>query len=382
MKSRAAGAAGAGNGASGFKILPPSCSTSRIAVAHCDGAATHRRCNRGSIDDRRGFAMNAYPPLRWYAFAAFLAATASTSAALDQANAMSKEQAREQCRAQFVPVVQDCVRRKAAASGGSPTQYIAGCRAAILPQARECVAKLMGVGAPPADAGGTDTGATGPAAAPTGAAEPDVAAITLPPPSGRGRVVLVLSGIDGPFPFTDYAQKIASLGYYTVLLDGRQILSDDMQGGARLQKVIAKAQSAPNALPGKVAVIGFAVGGGGALEYAESQPDTVATVIAYYPVTAFIAKAGGMKTFVGNFQVPLLVFAAAKDSFQNCCLLATAKDMDAAAKALGKPMQLVVYPAADHDFAAGPNVRAGDAADAWQRTSDALHQYLNDQAAH
>ena len=30
-----------------------------------------------------------------------------------------------------------------------------------------------------------------------------------------------------------------------------------------------------------------------------------------------------MKSFVAKFQVPLLAFAAAKDTAKNCCLLAT-----------------------------------------------------------
>ncbi len=78
-----------------------------------------------------------------------------------------------------------------------------------------------------------------------------------------------------------------------MLLDGKAILAADRQGGgARLQKVIAKAQRSSNALPGKVAVIGFALGGGGALAYAEAEPALVATVITYYPATSFIDKFG------------------------------------------------------------------------------------------
>ena len=152
-------------------------------------------------------------------------------------------------------------------------------------QARECVMKLMAV------AGAHE------AATAALASETDIA-----PPSGKGRVVIVLSGIDGPGPVQDFGNKVAQLGYFTVLVDGNAILSEDRQGGTRLTQVIAKAQALPNALPGKVAVIGFAAGGGGALAYAEAQPNTVASVIAYDPVTAFVAKVGGMKAFVSNFK--------------------------------------------------------------------------------
>jgi len=101
-------------------------------------------------------------------------------------------------------------------------------------------------------------------------------------------------------------------------------------------------------------------------------------------VTAFIAKVGGMKAFVGNFQVPLLAFAAAQDKFKDCCLLATIQDMQTTAKALNKPMELIVYPNADHNFsfAGGPTYRQDDADDAWKHTTDTLHQAFGDAATH
>jgi dienelactone hydrolase len=281
--------------------------------------------------------------------------------------ANDEEAARAQCREKFVPVVKDCVRQKVMASGGPPAKYIPGCRAAIMDQARECVMKLMAAAS--AHAAATAALAT----------ETDIA-----PPSGKGRVVVVLSGIDGPDPLQDFANKVAQLGYFTVLLDGKAILAEDKQGDTRLAEVIAKAQASPNALPGKVAVIGFATGGGGALAYAEAQPNTIATVITYDPVTAFIAKVGGMKAFVSKFQLPLLAFAAAQDKFKDCCLLATIQDMQATAKALDKPMELIVYPNADHNFTfvGGATYRADDTENAWTHTVDTLHQALGDAAMH
>jgi dienelactone hydrolase len=274
-----------------------------------------------------------------------------------EAGAASIEQAKAQCHDRFVPVVRSCVRKKWADSGGSPSQYIAGCREAIMPQARACVAQLLG-----ADKEGEESIS----------AEIDVA-----PPSGQGRVVLILSGIDGTDPYKEYAEMIAKLGYYAAVIDGRDILSPDQKGGDRLQKAITKALGSPKAVAGKIAVIGFSAGGGGALSYAERRPDAVSTVIAYYPATSFIAKVTDMKTFVGKFQVPLLVFAAGKDDFNNCCLLATAKEMANNAKELGKPIEFLVYPDAGHNFIKGSSYRADDAEDAWKRTVDKLHQYLN-----
>lgn len=215
-----------------------------------------------------------------------------------------------------------------------------------------------------------------------GAAERGAAAIDLAPPSGHGRVVIMISGSEGPGALKGYAEKIAKLGYYAVVLDGREISPADRQGRVRLQEAIATARHSSHAVPGKIAVIGFALGGGGALAYAERQPAAVSIVIAYDPVTAFIARSRHVKSFVGGLQVPLVVFAAGKDKFKNCCLLRTVTAMDAAANELGKPMELVVYPHADHNFIAGPNFRAREAADAWRRTAAALRDYVNAASAH
>ena len=276
---------------------------------------------------------------------------------IGDAGAFTLQQAEARCRGKFTPVVRECVRRKVMQTGGNPAQYIPGCRSSIASKARDCVAKAMGAGAPDSE-------------------------IDLRPPSGRGRVVMMLSGVDGAGPYKPYAEKVAKLGYYVVLIDGREIWTKDKRGGDRLAKAIAAAQNSANAKRGKVAVIGFSLGGGDALAYAERRPDKVATVIAYYPLTKFISKVTDMKTFVDKFQVPLLAFAGAKDTFQNCCLLATIQSMQATAKDLGKPMDLVVYPDAQHNFIKDASYRPADANDAWKRTTAALAQYLGDTPAH
>ncbi len=163
----------------------------------------------------------------------------------------------------------------------------------------------------------------------------------IPPPSGKGRVVIVVSGALGPDYNEDYAERVAKLGYDTILLKGDDILSPDKQGGARLQQAIARAQGSSNALPGKVAVIGISKGGGGALTYATKLPDVVSVVVVYYPATAFLLKLhANLKSFV--------------------------------------PFDLVVYPNANHGFIKGANYRAADADDAWKRTTEALKQHLSE----
>jgi dienelactone hydrolase len=199
----------------------------------------------------------------------------------------------------------------------------------------------------------------------------------IPPASGTGRVVIVIAGKMGTDYYEDVAEKVAKLGYDTVLLSGDDILNPDKQGGTRLRQAIVRAQTSPHVVPGKVAVIGFSEGGGGALAYATRGANGIAVVILYYPETAFLLKPGtDLKTFTSNFKVPVVAFAGAKDDYKDCCLLKTIQTIADDAKAQGLPFDLVVYPNANHDFIKGSNYRAADAADAWKRTTDALTQYL------
>jgi dienelactone hydrolase len=195
------------------------------------------------------------------------------------------------------------------------------------------------------------------------------------PPSGRGPIVIVLSGFSGPEAYKSYAADVAQLGYYAVLLDGRGV-STWMGKSAEvsLRRTIENVQQSPNAIPGKVAVIGFSLGGGGALAHAAHMPDLVSAVIAYYPG---ISEVLDMKGVAARFQVPTLVLAGGKDTQNKCCLIESMRAMEASAKDGGKSFELVVYPEAYHAFNLGhmPSFRAEDTADAWQRTIKMLGQY-------
>src|SRR5262245_25232689 len=85
------------------------------------------------------------------------------------------------------------------------------------------------------------------------------------PASGKGPIVVLLSGHSGPGYYQPIAGAVAKLGYYAVLLDGKDILTREQDGRGNLHKAIERAQASPNAVPGKAAVIGFSRGGGGSL---------------------------------------------------------------------------------------------------------------------
>jgi carboxymethylenebutenolidase len=186
------------------------------------------------------------------------------------------------------------------------------------------------------------------------------------PAAGKGQIVVLISGRSGPAAYRGYAQQVAALGYIAVLIDGNDILTRQQDGAQNLRTVIARAQASPNGSPDKVMVIGFSAGGGGILAHATAMPDLVKAAVAYYPATSW---AKNLANVVGRIQVPLLVLAAERDRYNNCCLIEHMREMESVAKARQIPLELVVYSHADHGFNLdGRQYRFADAEDAWRRT--------------
>jgi hypothetical protein len=84
--------------------------------------------------------------------------------------------------------------------------------------------------------------------------------------------VVAVSGLDAS-AYEPAARKLASLGYDAFFVDGNKLAGDQ---GVGLKAAIDKARQSPNALPGKVGVVGFSLGGSHALGYAPRWPDQVA----------------------------------------------------------------------------------------------------------
>jgi dienelactone hydrolase len=204
------------------------------------------------------------------------------------------------------------------------------------------------------------------------------AQLEFPPPEGKGRVVVVVSGHSGAAHYENVAGQIGKLGYDAVLFDANGIrgrsagpLVDNLES-ASLQDAIRQARQAPHALPGKVALVGFSEGGGQVLFYGTRMPDSVSVVVAWYPATRFIQDVPG---FVRQLQVPVLMFAGANDYYAGCCVPQTARAI--AAAATGRPFELVVYPDTKHDFIyGGANYNPTTYADAMQRTKAKLAEFL------
>lgn len=195
---------------------------------------------------------------------------------------------------------------------------------------------------------------------------------------GKGPAVLIVSGNTGPDSRRSYAKDIAALGYNVLLVDGNDMFSRTKPGAQNFKDAIASLLAAPDTTSKKVAVIGFSLGGGAVLAHAGTQPDTIAGALAVYPFTAWIQNVDGL---IGRFQVPLTVLAAGADSYNNCCLIAKAREIETAAKARGKPFEMVVYENAEHAYdLTGRNYRTDYVKDSWKRTEDWLRRTHADTA--
>lgn len=197
------------------------------------------------------------------------------------------------------------------------------------------------------------------------------------PDSGRGSIVLVVSGASGFAFYRDMSAKLAALGYYVVLMRGDEVLissTDQSTGVLALRSAIEEAQSAQRALSGSVALVGFSMGGGGVLVNSGALDTRVSAVVAYYPAISWMGE--DMGPLASSLRAPVLLLAAERDE-RPCCKILSMRALDAAPKKV--PLQLVVYPEAGHGFNlpnSGFVYRANDAEDAWGKTVaflDRLH---------
>lgn len=135
----------------------------------------------------------------------------------------------------------------------------------------------------------------------------------FPPIGGKGAIIVVASGYSGMDYYRDFSSKLAELGYYTLLMDGKDLIDPGsmgqiVPGAENLQAVIANANSSPQAIPGKVSLVGFSIGGAGVLKYGATLKDQVSAVVAYYP--AITTMGWDMTTFAAGFQTPVLLLGA------------------------------------------------------------------------
>jgi len=169
------------------------------------------------------------------------------------------------------------------------------------------------------------------------------------PPTGKGPLVVMISGQSGPGNYEHVAKDLAAAGYYTVLVDGNDMFVTGGAGEGRLRSVIEKGLRSAYARSSQAAVVGFSLGGGATLSYAARMADLVVAVVATYPFTRFISDPRG---FVAKIKVPTLVLAGVEDTYKNCCVIDTARKLAEAATTLQAhaSFELVEYPDAGHGW--------------------------------
>ncbi|HET9823317.1 MAG TPA: dienelactone hydrolase family protein [Burkholderiaceae bacterium] len=194
----------------------------------------------------------------------------------------------------------------------------------------------------------------------------------FPPPRDAGAVVVVVSGASGTAYYRDSASRLAALGYFAVLIDGTHLYKRyppvGFDGAGVLQSVLDDANAAPQAVPGKAALVGFSLGGTGVLVHGAPLSDRVAAVVAYYP--AITPLGPDMRALADRLQVPVLLIAGEQDRYADCCLIESMRSLAAAPKSA--PFELVTYPSAGHGFNLEETQFAyvsQDAADAWARVT-------------
>jgi len=196
------------------------------------------------------------------------------------------------------------------------------------------------------------------------------------PKSGKGPAVILLSGIDGPANYTQFADRLKEAGYYAVLFNSNEFEYDNLDScKLQLSKIIREALQSSRSSSRKVVVIGYSLGGWIALGAASGMSESVSAVIAYYPATTWIHD---LNSYSDRFRVPILVFQGEDDVFAKCCLVEDIKQIGSAAKAKGKDFNLIIYPKAGHAFntnALGLYNKLYDD-DSWQKTMNMLNAHL------
>ncbi len=194
-------------------------------------------------------------------------------------------------------------------------------------------------------------------------------------PAGKGLSLVLVSGAFGEGAYRAQARRMAALGYDVLLVDSRDLVGLEEVG---LKAVIEHARTSPHALPGKVGMIGFSLGGGQLLAHAAAWQDEVSAIVVMYPATVSLGDPGELAKAI---RVPVLLLAGDADRMGDCCAIERARAIAAAARARQAPLELRAYPGTGHDFV----VEGTDgfnrfvAANAWYRTAGWFYRYFGRQ---
>jgi carboxymethylenebutenolidase len=204
------------------------------------------------------------------------------------------------------------------------------------------------------------------------------------PKSGKGPAVVVIQEWWGLVPhIEDICERFAKEGFVAIspdLYHGRTTASPDEAGRMLMELDIERAEreiagagefalKQPECSSKTNGVVGFCMGGALA-QYAASRESEVGAAVSFY---------GGFKRVKvdwNNLQAPILLIYAEKDA---SLPPAEARELEKKLKEMGKRVELVIYPGAEHGFFndTRPRYKADAAADAWKRTISFFRQHLH-----
>jgi len=178
------------------------------------------------------------------------------------------------------------------------------------------------------------------------------------------------------------ADKLAALGYVTLAVDlfGKTAANpaealkmvrglDQLSATTQMMSAASYLRTRPYVKPTEVGSIGWCFGGAQSLNLALNDPKLSAAVIYYgNPVTD--------PDELKRIKAPILgIFGEADTSIP----METVRAFEKALKKAGITHEIYTYPNAQHAFASptvGPNYRAEDAKDAWEKTIVFLNKHL------
>jgi len=201
-------------------------------------------------------------------------------------------------------------------------------------------------------------------------------------PKGKGPfpALVVIHEWWGLVPWVkEQAAKLSDQGYVTLAVDlyrgkatdSPEVAHELMRGlpedraNRDLLAAVQYLKSLKNVNPAKIGSIGWCMGGGYSLDLAIADPTLAADVINYGHLATDPAR-------LQQIHAPILGLFGAKD---NGIPPADVRKFEQDLKQMGKKIDVTIYPDAGHAFE-NPNnkagYRAGDAADAWNRTVEFL----------
>ena len=218
-----------------------------------------------------------------------------------------------------------------------------------------------------------------------------------PASSGRHPVVLVLPEAFGMHEhIKDIARRLAKAGFLGITFEpyaregGVLQLPDqaallkvinavpDARAMSDLDAIVAYAKQHPSARADRIGVTGFCRGGLYTLLFAAHSQEMKAAVAWYGQIKP--AKTPGIRTetpldLVAQIGCPILMLYGAEDAG---IPVADVREMEAALRAAGKTVEVVIYPGAPHAFNADyrPSYRPEAAKDAWARCLGWFDEYL------